>query len=142
MATPSLVKTYKAHFTTTQQPATSPYDIQLNTAMPPFNNMNARLAIYYATNAALIDEKLFGNQFQVVQGFTAPGGLFYYPNVPGYPTYDLNKAKQLVKQIGGLSVNFFTLASAGQPELHGGPAAVVEVRPGSRRRFTCTAWPG
>jgi len=111
MATPSLVKTYKAHFTTTQQPATSPYDIQLNTALPPFNNMNARLAIYYATNAALIDEKLFGNQFQVVQGFTAPGGLFYYPNVPGYPTYDLNKAKQLVKQIGGLSVNFFTLAS-------------------------------
>jgi peptide/nickel transport system substrate-binding protein len=111
MATPSLVSTYKSHFTTTEQPATSPYDIQLNTAAPPFNNVNARLAIYYATNAALIDQKLFGNQFQVVQGFTAPGGLFYYQNVPGYPTYDLNKAKALVKQIGGLNVNFFTLAS-------------------------------
>jgi peptide/nickel transport system substrate-binding protein len=111
MATPSLVKTYKSHFTTTEQPATSPYDIQLNTAAPPFNNIKARQAIYYATNAALIDEKLFGNQFQVVQGFTAPGGLFYYPNVPGYPTYDLNKAKSLVKEIGGLNVNFFTLAS-------------------------------
>ena len=112
MATPSLVSQYKASFTTTEQPATSPYDIQLNTAIPPFNNMNARLAIYYATDAALIDQKLFGNQFQVVQGFTAPGGLFYYPNVPGYPTYDLNKAKSLVKQIpGGLTVNFFTLAS-------------------------------
>ena len=111
MATPSLVSTYKSHFTTTEQPATSPYDIQLNTAAPPFNNMNARLAIYYATDAAIIDQKLFGNQFQVVQGFTAPGGLFYYPNVPGYPTYDLNKAKQLVKQLGGLNVNFFTLAS-------------------------------
>jgi peptide/nickel transport system substrate-binding protein len=111
MATPSLVSQYKSHFTTTEQPATSPYDIQLNTAAPPFNNVNARLAIYYATDAALIDQKLFGNQFQVVQGFTAPGGLFYYPNVPGYPTYDLNKAKSLVKQIGGLSVNFFTLAS-------------------------------
>ncbi len=111
MATPSLVSTYKSHFTTTEQPATSPYDIQLNTAAPPFNNVNARLAIYYATDAAIIDQKLFGNQFQVVQGFTAPGGLFYYPNVPGYPTYDLNKAKSLVKQIGGLTVNFFTLAS-------------------------------
>jgi peptide/nickel transport system substrate-binding protein len=112
MATPSLVSQYKSHFTTTEQPATSPYDIQLNTAAPPFNNINARLAIYYATDAALIDQKLFGNQFQVVQGFTAPGGLFYYPKVPGYPTYDLNKAKQLVKQIpGGLNVNFFTLAS-------------------------------
>jgi peptide/nickel transport system substrate-binding protein len=111
MATPSLVSQYKAHFTTTEQPATSPYDIQLNTAAPPFNNIKARQAIYYATNAALIDQKLFGNQFQVVQGFTAPGGLFYYPNVPGYPTYDLNKAKSLVKEIGGLNVNFFTLAS-------------------------------
>lgn len=111
MATPSLVGTYKSHFTTTEQPATSPYDIQLNTAAPPFNNIKARQAIYYATNAALIDQKLFGNQFQVVQGFTAPGGLFYYPNVPGYPTYDLNKAKQLVQQLGGLNVNFFTLGS-------------------------------
>ncbi len=111
MATPSLVSTYKSHFTTTEQPATSPYDIQLNTAAPPFNNVKARQAIYYATDAAIIDQKLFGNQFQVVQGFTAPGGLFYYPNVPGYPTYDLNKAKPLVKQIGGLNVNFFTLAS-------------------------------
>src|ERR1700745_475307 len=112
MATPTLVSQYKAHFTTTEQPATSPYDIQLNTAIPPFNNMNARLAIYYAPDAALIHQKLFGNQFQVVQGFPAPGGLFYYPNVPGYPTYDLNKAKSLVKQIpGGLTVNFFTLAS-------------------------------
>jgi peptide/nickel transport system substrate-binding protein len=111
MSTPSLVKTYKSHFTTTEQPATSPYDIQLNTSAPPFNNKNARLAIYYATDTALIDQKLFGNQFQVVQGFTAPGGLFYYPNVPGYPTYDLNKAKQLVKQLGGLNVNLFTLGS-------------------------------
>ena len=111
MATPSLVSTYKSHFTTTEQPATSPYDIQLNTTAPPFNNIKAREAIYYATDAAIIDQKLFGNQFQVVQGFTAPGGLFYYPNVPGYLTYDVSKAKSLVKEIGGLNVNFFTLAS-------------------------------
>ena len=111
MATPSLVSTYKSHFTTTEEPATSPYDIQLNTAAPPFNNKNARLAIYYATDASLIDQKLFGDQFQVVQGFTAPGGLFYNANVPGYPAYDLAKAKALVKSLGGLTVNFFTLAS-------------------------------
>jgi peptide/nickel transport system substrate-binding protein len=111
MATPSLVSTYKSHFTTTEQPATSPYDIQLNTTAPPFNNIKAREAIYYATNTSLIDQKLFGNQFQVVQGFTAPGGLFYYPNVPGYLTYDLSKAQALVKSLGGLNVNFFTLAS-------------------------------
>jgi peptide/nickel transport system substrate-binding protein len=111
MATPSLVSTYKSHFTVTEEPATSPYDIQLNTAAPPFNNIKAREAIYYATNTSVIDQKLFGDQFQVVQGFTAPGGLFYYPNVPGYLTYDLAKAQALVKSLGGLNVNFFTLAS-------------------------------
>jgi peptide/nickel transport system substrate-binding protein len=111
MATPSLVSTYKSHFTTTEEPATSPYDIQLNTAAPPFNNKQARLAIYYATDASIIDQKLFGDQFQVVQGFTAPGGLFYNANVPGYPTYDLAKAKAIVKSLGGLNVNFFTLSS-------------------------------
>jgi peptide/nickel transport system substrate-binding protein len=111
MATPSLVNSFKSHFTVTEEPATSPYDIQLNTAVPPFNNIKARLAIYYATDASIIDQKLFGNQFQVVQGFTAPGGLFYSATVPGYPTYDLAKAKALVKSLGGLNVNFFTLAS-------------------------------
>jgi len=111
MATPQLVPQFRAHFTTTEEPATSPYDIQLNTAVPPFNNIKARLAIYYATNAKLIDQKLFGDQFPVVQGFTAPGGLFYEPTIPGYPTYNLAKAKALVKQLGGLNVNFFTLSS-------------------------------
>jgi peptide/nickel transport system substrate-binding protein len=105
------VNSFKSHFTVTEEPATSPYDIQLNTAVPPFNNIKARLAIYYATDASIIDQKLFGNQFQVVQGFTAPGGLFYSATVPGYPTYDLAKAKALVKSLGGLNVNFFTLAS-------------------------------
>ena len=31
--------------------------------------------------------------------------------MPGYPAYDLAKAKSFVKQLGGLNVNFFTLAS-------------------------------
>jgi peptide/nickel transport system substrate-binding protein len=111
MATPSLVSSFKSHFTVTEQPATSPYDIQFNTAAPPFNNIKARQAIYYATDSNIIDQKLFGNQFQVVQGFTAPGGLFYNATVPGYPSYDLAKAKSLVKSLGGLNVDFFTLAS-------------------------------
>ena len=37
------------------QPAIFSYDIQLNIVAPFFNNINARLAIYYATDAALID---------------------------------------------------------------------------------------
>ncbi len=109
MNTPKLVNSFKDKFTITAQPSTSPYDIQLNTAVPPFNDKNARLAIYYATDTKLLDEKLFGNIYPPTQSFTAQAGLFYNPTVAGYPGYDLTKAKALVKQLGGLTVNFFTI---------------------------------
>jgi peptide/nickel transport system substrate-binding protein len=109
MNSPQLVNSFKSKLTVTSEPSTSPYDIQLNTSIPPFNNKQARLAIYYATNAQLIDQKLFGNIYPVGQSFTAPAGLFYEKNVPGYPTYDLAKAKSIVKSLGGLNLNFFTI---------------------------------
>jgi peptide/nickel transport system substrate-binding protein len=115
MSTQQLVPTFKSKFTVTTEPSTSPYDIQFNTKIPPFNDKRARLAIYYATDTQLLDSKLFGNKYKVVQGFTAPGGLFYSPTVPGYPTYDLAKAKALVKQLGGLNINYFTIT---QPATH------------------------
>jgi peptide/nickel transport system substrate-binding protein len=71
MSTPQLVNTFKSHFTLTAEPSTSPYDIQLNTRVAPFNNIKARQAIYYATNAAQIDAKLFNNTYPVTQSFTA-----------------------------------------------------------------------
>jgi peptide/nickel transport system substrate-binding protein len=109
MSSPQLLSSYKSKFTVTTVPSTSPYDIQFNTSIPPFNNKNARLAIYYATNSALIDQKLFNNTNPVGESFTAPAGLFYEQTVPGYPTYDLAKATALVKSLGGLTVNFFTI---------------------------------
>ena len=99
-------KTYKV----VEEKSTSPYDIQFNTAIAPFNNIEAREAIYYATNAKQIDSKLFNNLFPLTESFTAPGGLFYEPTVPGYIGYNLAKAKALVKKLGGLTVNFFTIA--------------------------------
>jgi peptide/nickel transport system substrate-binding protein len=110
MSSRQLVKSFKsASATVTQEPSTSPYDIQFNTKIPPFNDKRARLAIYYATDTALLDSKLFGNVYPVTQSFTAPAGLFYEQNVPGYPSYDLAKAKALVKQLGGLNINYFTI---------------------------------
>jgi peptide/nickel transport system substrate-binding protein len=109
MSSPQLLNSFKSKFTVTTEPSTSPYDIQFNTAIPPFNNIKARQAIYYATNAALIDQKLFGDVNPPGQSFTAPAGLFYEKSVPGYLTYDLAKAKALVKSIGGLNINFFTI---------------------------------
>ena len=110
MSTPALVKAYKAKFQTTAEPSTSPYDIQLNTKIPPFNNFKAREAIYLATDAALLDKSLFGDTYPVGESFTAPAGLFYEQTVPGYITYDLAKAQALVKSLGGLSFNLGTIS--------------------------------
>jgi peptide/nickel transport system substrate-binding protein len=111
MSTPSLASVFRAHFTTTTEPSTSPYDIQLNTKIAPFNNIKAREAIYYATDTPLLDSKLFGNAYPVTQSFTAPAGLFYEPTVPGYITYNLAKAKALVQQVGGISISLKTITS-------------------------------
>lgn len=96
-------------FTVTLGPPTSPYVVQLNTMKPPFNDIKAREAIYYATDFDAIDKGLFDGDFPVSQSFTAPGGLFYHQKVPGYRTYDLDKARALVKQLGGLNIELGTL---------------------------------
>lgn len=49
--------------TVTQQPPTSPYVIQLNTEIPPFDDKRAREAIYYATNVNAIRKGLFNNWY-------------------------------------------------------------------------------
>jgi peptide/nickel transport system substrate-binding protein len=91
-------------------PATSPYVLQINTSKPPFNNIVAREALYYATDSASINQHIFGNHYSLTQSPTGPGGLFYEPKVPGYRTYNLAKAKALVKQVGGLNISLGTIA--------------------------------
>lgn len=86
---------------------TSPTLVQLNTAAPPFNNKLAREAIYYATDASAIVSHLYDNMFPSAESFLGPGGLYYKPAVPGYPAYNLTRAKQLVSQLGGLTVTLF-----------------------------------
>lgn len=95
----------------TVQPATSPYVVQLNTKTAPFDNEKAREAIYFATDFDAIAKGLFNNLYAVSQSFTGPGGLFYAKDVPGYRTHDVAKAKQLVSELGGLTVNLGTLRS-------------------------------
>ncbi|WP_043841551.1 ABC transporter substrate-binding protein [Amycolatopsis taiwanensis] len=99
------------NLTVTLQPPTSPYVIQLNTKTAPFNDQRAREAIYYATNADAIAKGLFKDRYPNAQTFIGPGGLFYQPTVPGYRTYDLEKAKALVQELGGLTVDLGTLKS-------------------------------
>jgi peptide/nickel transport system substrate-binding protein len=113
MQTPQLASAFSsAGFNVLDVPSTSPYVIQLNTAIAPFNNLNAREAVYYATDVQAIDQKLFGNLHPVTQGFTAPNGLFYQQNVPGYRTYDLAKAQAAVKAAGGVTVDLMATQSS------------------------------
>ncbi len=89
-------------------PATFYEFVSFNTKVPPFNNEKARQALLYATDAPALVKNLYGGLFTVSQGPTAPGEPFYQPKVPGYPSYNLSKAKALVKQLGGLSFKLAT----------------------------------
>ncbi|WP_235999689.1 ABC transporter substrate-binding protein [Qaidamihabitans albus] len=97
--------------TVTVQPATSPYVVQLNTAAAPFDDRRAREAIYYATDFEAISEGLFKGLYPVSQTFTGPGGLFHRETVPGYRTYDPERARRIVDELGGLTVELGTLGS-------------------------------
>jgi len=89
-------------------PATFYQFVSFNTKVPPFNNYKARLALLYATNAPGLVHNLYKGLFEVTEGPTAPGEPFYEPKVAGYPSYNLAKAKTLVKQLGGLSFKLAT----------------------------------
>src|SRR5690606_539810 len=95
---------------TTVQPPTSPYLVQLNTAIPPFDDKRAREAIYHATDFDAIAEGVFGGQFPVSQSFTAEGGLFHTAEIDGYPEYDPERAQEIVDELGGLSVHMGTIS--------------------------------
>jgi peptide/nickel transport system substrate-binding protein len=102
--------TKNSKLTVTSQPPTSPYVVQLNTKIAPFNNEKARQAIYAATDFNAIARGVFKGKYPVSQSFTAPGGLFYHQSVAGYRGYNLAEAKRLVQEVGGITVKLGTLA--------------------------------
>jgi peptide/nickel transport system substrate-binding protein len=110
----ALINEAQQHFQVLDQPGTSPYDLQLNTAIAPFNNPKARQAIYAATDFAPILQHIFGNRYPVVEGFTGPGGICYQQYVPGYQGYNPTLAKQLVQQSGldKVTINLGTISSS------------------------------
>jgi peptide/nickel transport system substrate-binding protein len=87
--------------------------IQFNTTVSPFNNQLAREAVYYATNPAPINKGLAYGTGTVIQSPSLPGSPFYEQKVPGYRSYNLAKAKALVKQLGGLSFSFDYTGASG-----------------------------
>ena len=114
MSTPQLLTESAQHFDVLNQLGTSPYDLQLNTAVAPFNNPKAREAIYAMTNFAPILQNIFKNAYPVVEGFTGPGGICYQPTVAGYQGYNATLAKQLVQQSGldKVTIDLGTISSS------------------------------
>jgi peptide/nickel transport system substrate-binding protein len=110
LSTTQILDEADQHFQVEDNPGTSPYDLQLNTAVAPFNNVEARQAIYAATNFAPILDKVFGNRYPVTESFTGPGGICYEPTVPGYQGYDPTLAKKLIDE-SGLNKTTFTLGT-------------------------------
>ena len=90
--------------------------ILLNSKAPPFNNILAREAIYYATNPAPLNRAIQGGLATPSESPSIKNGLYYEAKVPGYRTYNLAKAKALVKQLGGLKFTLFGKQQTPQAE--------------------------
>lgn len=107
------IKSHGFKIAATHGPGTTVLDLQLDTLTPPFNNILAREALFYATNRDAIVKHLWANAFTATESPTVPGGDFYEPKVPGTRSYNPAKAKALVKQLGGLSFTITTYQSLG-----------------------------
>jgi peptide/nickel transport system substrate-binding protein len=95
----------------TTMPATSPYIVQLNTQKPPFDDQLVREAFYYAIDTEAISEGLFDGRYDISQGPTGPGGLFHHAEVEGYRTYDPDRAREIIEEIGGLELTLGTISN-------------------------------
>jgi len=107
VTTAEIVSQAKSQFQTTEVPGTQSYEIAFNTTKAPFNDIRAREAIAYATDAAQIQKVAAAGSGVLTQAPNGPGGLFYTKTIGGARQYDLAKAKELVKELGGLNVNLF-----------------------------------
>lgn len=84
----------------------------MNNAKPPFNDVRARQALAYAINKDVINDRVYnGVRVPSYSGFALDSA--YYNKKAGTPRYDLAKAKELVKALGGLK---FSLVCIPTPE--------------------------
>jgi len=80
---------------------------------PPFNNILAREALQYATNAPALNRSLYEGYGPASETLTGPDQIAYPGStLPGYHNYNLAKAKKLVAEIpGGISFTQLTLGN-------------------------------
>jgi len=71
--------------------------VALNTSKPPFDNLLARQAMASATNSPEYLSQYAAGVYAPTNGMYAEGNIGYVAD-SGYPSFDLDKAKQLVAQ--------------------------------------------
>lgn len=102
MTTVPLLTKGKQQFNLVPVPSTGVWATQFNTKPgSPLANQTAREALRYATDTKALNDVLFDGLNKLTQSPTASGGLFHTPRVDDYITYDLDKAKELMKQVPG-----------------------------------------
>lgn len=73
--------------------------VMFNTQAPPFNDVNARLAVSYATNRQEITHQIGKDKYPPATGIFPPGSDWYSTGITD-PNFDLNKAKQSLQALG------------------------------------------
>ena len=73
--------------------------VMLNTQAPPFNDLNARLAVSYAANRQEITHQIGKDKYPPATGIFPPGSDWYSSGITD-PTFDLTKAKQYLQAYG------------------------------------------
>jgi len=93
-----------ATLTLVERPALSVNEILLNTTKPPFDDVRARRALGYAIDQESLAKSLFFGYVNPTQSPIGSGSWAWSgETVDGYPAFDLDEAKKLVEEIGGLS---------------------------------------
>lgn len=73
--------------------------LALNTEAEPFNNKDVRKAVNYAVNKQKLVDHVYKDNGTVANGFLPPN-VFAYDDSVDYYEYDVEKAKELLKEAG------------------------------------------
>jgi peptide/nickel transport system substrate-binding protein len=100
----ALLAQAKTQFDVISIPPIGTWHLQFNTLAPPLDDVRARQALIQATDIASLSQFVTKGLYKLSQSPGGDGGLFHDDTVPGTLGFDLAKATDLVKQIGGLKV--------------------------------------
>jgi peptide/nickel transport system substrate-binding protein len=113
----SLAAQHKIQLTESQKFPELAYTL-FNVTVPPFNNINARLAVAYGVNRVQENKLRNKDVSELAQGPFGPGVMGYLKD-SGFPTYNPTKAKEYVqkyKDETGKKLTFTYLSPGTDPE--------------------------